>query len=589
MIFSRRIVIYIQYSNHETIWGVSCARCVCSVCCFCPPTLTNPVNDAKLIGATLRKLDFDVQIVTDPDYEGLKTALRDFGRRLDGATVALFYYAGHGLQVSGRNYLLPVNAALARETDLRYEAFDVQAVLDEMDTPGRVNLVFLDACRDNPLGRSLASRMGAGRTSLVDRGLARIDTSTGGTLIAYATAPGDVAQDGEGRNSPFTLSLSRHINTPGLDVRQMLTRVRGDVQKATSGKQRPWVNESLDSDFYFVPRSVPAPAENPAAESPQPQPRPPAQAGNTGNLTSLLSPEIVFWQSVANSRNAADYEAYLQQFPEGVFAPLARVRLAELKTRPEPVQTSLNQTNTTPAGTTPAGTTQTALAQPPTSHPASGSSARPMTLTEASNWSDGERRAAQAALSGLGFYRGPVNGDLEGNAGRQATRSWQAFVAVEETGHLTREQRDRLTQQAEQQAELLKVPVASPHGTPAGNVRGAAARFANGAAFESKKDPAEAAYWYALAASEGSIEAFINLGTLRARGPQADLEAARLLWMAAAARGGDRNGIVFYNLGVLAEKGIGGNASPDLAKRWYGRAAAHKHAGGAAALKRLGG
>ena len=147
------------------------------------PALTNPANDVRLIGPALQKLNFDVQVVIDPDYETLKQALRDFGRRLDGAKVALFFYAGHGVQVSGRNYLLPVNAALVREPDLRYEAFDVQAVLDEMDTPGRINLVFLDACRDNPLSRSLAARMG-GRSGAVDRGLARIETQTGGTLIA---------------------------------------------------------------------------------------------------------------------------------------------------------------------------------------------------------------------------------------------------------------------------------------------------------------------------------------------------------------------------------------------------------------------
>ena len=533
------------------------------------PALANPANDAKLIAVTLRRLDFDVQVVTDPDYEGLKTALRDFGRRLDGATVALFYYAGHGLQVAGRNYLLPVNAALARETDLRYEAFDVQAVLDEMDTPGRVNLVFLDACRDNPLGRSLASRAGRGGAS---RGLAPIDTGTGGTLIAYATAPGDVAQDGDGRNSPFTLSLSKHISTPGLDVRQMLTRVRGDVQKATSGKQRPWVNESLDSDFYFVPRSVPAPVEAPVS-APVPagdaQPRP--QPGNGVNLTSILSPEIVFWQSVANSKNPADYEAYLQQFPEGVFASLARLRLKDVSALPTRAQTPV---------------TQTALAGGP---PASRTPDHPVTGSEASTWTDGQRRAAQAALAGLGFYRGPINGDLDANPARQAVRTWQSFVAADATGQLTGEQRDRLTKQAEQQAELLKAPAASPHGVAAGSVRGAAARFARGAAFESKKDTAEAAYWYALAASDGSVEAFTNLGTIRARGPQADLEAARLLWMAAAARGGDKNGIVFYNLAVLAEKGIGGDANPGLAKKWYGQAASHKHAGSAAALRRLGG
>jgi uncharacterized caspase-like protein len=128
------------------------------------PALRNPVNDATLIGPALQKLQFAVQTVLDPDYAAMKRAIQDFARRLDGADVAVFFYSGHGLQASGSNYLLPVDVVLAREADLRYEAFDVQAVLDEMDASGRVNLVFLDACRDNPLSRSLGARMGAAPT-----------------------------------------------------------------------------------------------------------------------------------------------------------------------------------------------------------------------------------------------------------------------------------------------------------------------------------------------------------------------------------------------------------------------------------------
>ena len=506
------------------------------------PALTNPANDVRLIGPALQKLDFDVQIIIDPDYETLKQALRDFGRRLEGAKVALFFYAGHGVQVSGRNYLLPVNAALAREPDLRYEAFDVQAVLDEMDTPGRVNLVFLDACRDNPLSRSLAARMG-NRGSAIDRGLARIETQTGGTLIAYATAPGDVAADGD-RNSPFTAALARHIATPGLDVRQMLTRVRGDVQAATSGKQRPWVNESLDADFYFVPRSAdPVAAAPDLAPDPASRPVVPATGG-----ANFLSSEIVFWQSIASSRDRADFEAYLQQFPQGSFVSLARVRLAAFPQRPVPV----------PAA-------------------------------EDAAWSDAERRGVQTALTALGHYRGAVNGDLA-SATRPAIRAWQAFEGLEDTGRLTADQRDRITRDAEQQAALLKVDDKSPRGALAGAVKGAAARFAHGAAFErggrQPMDVAEAGYWYALAAADGWAAAYTNLGTLHARGEKPDLEAARRLWLAAAARG---EGTALFNLGALAEKGMGGAIDAGMAKRWYARGAGRKHAASTAALKRLGG
>jgi hypothetical protein len=273
------------------------------------PELINPPNDARLIGPVLEKLGFEVSVVIDPDYDTMKRALRDFGQRLEGAKVALFYYAGHGLQVAGRNYLLPVSVTLSREADLWYDAFDVQAVLDEMDAPGRTNLVFLDACRDNPLARSFAGRLGA-RGIAVGQGLAPIETQSRGTLIAYATAPGNVAMDGDGANSPFTTALVRHIATPGLDVRQMLTRVRADVQTATQTMQRPWVSESMDTDFYFVPLP-----KDPVA---------------------TMSSEVVFWQSITGSTNPADFQAYIQQFPQGSFAKLAGIRIASLANQGRP-------------------------------------------------------------------------------------------------------------------------------------------------------------------------------------------------------------------------------------------------------------
>jgi len=506
------------------------------------PALANPANDARLVGPALAKLGFDVQIVLDPTYETFKDALRDFGRRLDGARVALFYYAGHGLQAGGRNYLLPANAALARETDLRYEAFDMQAVLDEMDTPGRINLIFLDACRDNPFSRSLASAMG-GRSSVASRGLAPIDTQSGGALIAFATAPGDVAQDGD-KDSPFTTALVRHIATPGLDIRQMLTRVRADVQSATGGRQRPWVNESLDADFYFVPHPTPAIPDVP---------------DNPSGTNGFASPEVVFWQSIVRSRDPADFEAYIQQFPQGVFTPLARLRLAALSQHPAPPPV----VNPSPSGPTPSD--------------------------DESTWSEAERKAVQTALAVLGHYRGPINGDL-GSAAPPAVRSWQAYEGDETSGRLSGEQRERLLSEARELAALLNAGDKSPSGTPAMSVTGAAGRFARGLAFErgirQPKDLTEAAYWYSLAAADGWAAAFTNLGTLRARAPKPNFQAARLLWLAAAARG---ESTALFNLGALAEKGIGGPADPNLARRWYSLGARHRDAASVAALKRLGG
>ncbi len=290
--------------------------------------LANPPNDARLIAEALKKLSFDTQVVVDPTYEDMKHALRDFGLRLAPAKVALFFYAGHGVQVAGRNYLLPVNAKLVREQDLRYEAFDMQAVLEEMDGPGRVNLIFLDACRNDPqLARSLAMHMGS-RSALVGRGLAGIDTNRASTLIAFATAPGEIAADGSGADSPFSTALAQHIGTAGLDVRQMLTRVRADVKAATANVQVPWVNESLDADFYFVPATAPAVAP----------PAVPAVVPPTPSAASGVTAEMMFWQSIETNGGGPEFQAYLQQFPNGTFAPLARARLAAVASaRPVPL------------------------------------------------------------------------------------------------------------------------------------------------------------------------------------------------------------------------------------------------------------
>jgi uncharacterized caspase-like protein len=182
----------------------------------------------------LRKLGFDVVEGRDLDRRGIDDAIRQFGRKLDGAEIALFFYAGHGLQVNGRNYLVPVDAKLERPGDLALDAVDIGNVLAQMEAEKRVNLIFLDACRDNPLARSLARSLGT-RSSAVGQGLASIQSAIG-TMIAYATQPDNVALDGEGRNSPFTAALLKHLVTPGLEIGTLMKRVRADVIAATREK-----------------------------------------------------------------------------------------------------------------------------------------------------------------------------------------------------------------------------------------------------------------------------------------------------------------------------------------------------------------
>lgn len=205
--------------------------------------LTNPANDAADIAQALRKLGFEVVEGRDLDKRGMEDKIREFGRKLDRAELALFYYAGHGLQVSGKNYLLPVDGKLERPADLHFDTIDVHFVLAQMESDQRVNLIFLDACRDNPLARTLARTLGT-RSGSVGQGLASIQSGLG-TMIGYATQPDAVALDGDGRNSPFTAAMVKHLATPGLEIGTLMRRVRADVVAATKGRQVPWDHSSL--------------------------------------------------------------------------------------------------------------------------------------------------------------------------------------------------------------------------------------------------------------------------------------------------------------------------------------------------------
>jgi hypothetical protein len=210
------------------------------------PPLTNPVNDARLISQTLRGLGFDVIEVLDADQTMMKRAIQGFGAKLDQHGkdgVGLFFYAGHGVQARGKNFLMPVSAHIEREADLEIEAVPADSVLAQMeDARSRLNFVILDACRNNPFGRGFRS---------ASRGLARMDAPAG-TLIAYSTAPGDVAVDGDGANSPYSENLARAMRQNGVPVEQTFKQVRLAVREATREIQTPWESSSLTGEFYFA-------------------------------------------------------------------------------------------------------------------------------------------------------------------------------------------------------------------------------------------------------------------------------------------------------------------------------------------------
>ena len=226
-------------------------------------TLANPANDANDISAALKSAGFEVILGLDVDKREFDTKVRNFADLLADADVAIFFYAGHGLQVSGRNYLIPVDARLQSERDLDFDAVNLDFVLKQMELgrADKTNIVFLDACRDNPFTRNLARSMGT-RSASIGKGLAQVDTGVG-TFISYSTQPGNVALDGTGRNSPFTAALAKHVREPGHNLTSVMIQVRKDVLAATGGKQVPWDHSALTGEFYF--QQTAAKAGQPAA------------------------------------------------------------------------------------------------------------------------------------------------------------------------------------------------------------------------------------------------------------------------------------------------------------------------------------
>jgi len=265
--------------------------------------LRNPANDARDMAAALRKIGFDVIEKTDVTQKELNRAITQFGNKLTTDTIALFFYAGHGMQVKGKNYLIPIDAQIENEASARSETVDVDAVLDQLSASS-LNVVILDACRNNPFERRFRS---------VGGGLAQMDAPKG-TLIAYATSPGKVASDGEGRNGLYTQELLKVIQIPGLEVEKAFKRVRANVARATGDNQIPWEASSLTGEFSFskskqVPAAEPSSSLTPAAS------------------VDPAIVELAFWDSIKNSSEADDFQAYLDKYPRGQFVGLAERRV----------------------------------------------------------------------------------------------------------------------------------------------------------------------------------------------------------------------------------------------------------------------
>lgn len=230
--------------------------------------LPNPPKDAVAVASALERIGFEVFEGIDLTIDGSRDLISRYVQALDGADTGLVFYAGHGIQVDGENYILPVDATLENKSDLRFNVVSLGDLVEDSSDPDRTNIYILDACRNNPLSRSFERKS----RSAVGQGLARLSAGTG-TMIAFATAPDDVALDGVGENSPFTSALLDHLETPGLEINQMMTRVRADVYSSTGEQQLPWTNSALLGEFYFLPGDGSPP--------PPPKPRAPQAAAVT--------------------------------------------------------------------------------------------------------------------------------------------------------------------------------------------------------------------------------------------------------------------------------------------------------------------
>ena len=363
--------------------------------------LPNPPIDARAMASVLRNVGFDVVEGTNLSRDSMTQKLLEFGKKAQDADVALFFYAGHGIAINGTNYLLPVDADIKSEMDVKLgSAINIDVTLDQTMSDAKVKLVLLDACRDNPFAAKIRSAA-TSRSVNVQSGLAEMKSSEG-TLIAFATGPGQTALDGqEGTNSPFTRALVANIAKPGVEIQQAMTQVRAQVNEETNKGQLPWGHTNLIGPVYLNPVAVPAEA-------------PLAQAPNTPAPTASTAPavELEFWRSVKDSSKPEELNAYLTNYPSGQFKPLALARIAALQDGP-----STTTRNLTP-GVDPA--TFTAEASQVTE--------------DQIDLDKGQRRDVQRRLNGLGFDT-KVSGKFD-EATRAVITRWQATRGYPSTGFL---------------------------------------------------------------------------------------------------------------------------------------------------------
>ena len=372
------------------------------------PKLPNPSKDAKAMSSLLRNLGFEVVMGTDLTKDAMTDSLRKFASEADNADVALFYYAGHGMSLEGKNYLLPIDANLKSELDVKLGGpLDVNVVLDQTMSTAKVKLVFLDACRDNPFVEQI-SRSARTRSLTINSGLAEMKSNEG-TLLAFATAPGQVALDGEGGNSPFTRALLDNLGEANAEISVALTKVRAQVADLTKKKQSPWASTNLTGLFYMnQTASAAATTKTDAA------PERIATADPGASLSGGNAVEMEFWRSVKDTNKPEELNAYVTRYPDGMFSSIARARIAALNDPKAPTSRS-----TSPE---------------PVIDPATKTTEANIKTEEDIDLDRDAKRSVQRRLKGLGFAT-PVTGKFSDET-RRAITNWQSARGYPVSGFL---------------------------------------------------------------------------------------------------------------------------------------------------------
>jgi uncharacterized caspase-like protein len=278
------------------------------------------------MAAALRRLDFQVFDGTDLTKAQMDGLIKTFAAALETSSAALFFYAGHAVQIDNKNYLVPVDAALTGPEALDSEAIRLDQIQASMERQPRTNILILDACRNNPLARRLERAVGPGSTR-VGSGLAAVE-GRAGTLIAYSTQPDNVALDGDGPHSPFSGALLKYIGTKGEDLSTILISVRNEVMNETGGRQVPWEHSALSQRFYFI-----APVAVTADASPVASTSDASRSATAAPERSDPGAEIEFWDSVTNSNSIPKLRSYLERYPHGAFARVAELKIEDIESR----------------------------------------------------------------------------------------------------------------------------------------------------------------------------------------------------------------------------------------------------------------